>query len=360
MKIFLCFTVKHLYTSLGFISELEGKVKSVIFLAVDHQDINIDDFDTSELDDLNSKLITLDESTLIERFKQRNLLNFSNFLSKNLYVGFKGGYLVSSFIQNEIVKLIPIDLINDEVFLYHDKTFLSKFFINYRNVNLVEDGLANYSEIPVNGGVLKRFIRKVIGLNPKFHILGEGTKVEHVLLTSPERAPSQIRHKCKKLPTLFNEIDKKKKPLFFGFFKLKAIQSTDVTFLTQGLDVAGLCSKEDKHYIYQVILKALVSKYKTNIVIKPHPSETVEEYSNLFDTEQISFLPAKIPFEALIHCFSGPKVQCLSLYSSALTSSHSSITPINLVLSPDLWSGRSKFKPELIISEALKTLDSLV
>lgn len=359
MKIFLCFTVKHLYTSLGFISEWEGKVKSIILLVIDHQNIDLDDFDTSELDNLNSKLLILNESVLIEKFKQGNLLNFSNFLSQNLYLGFKGWYIVSNFIQKEIAKLIPIDLINDEVFLYHDKTFLSKYFINYHNVTLIEDGLANYSEIPVKGGTLKRFIRMVIGLNPQFQILGEGKRIGCILLTSPERAPSQVIHKCKQLSTLFENPNNKYKVLSFSFFKLKKIETTDVIFLTQGLDVAGLCNKETKQYIYQEILKALVAKYKTHIVIKPHPSETVEEYSELFDTDQISFLPAKVPFEALIQCFSSPKVQCLSLYSSALTSPYFSISPINLVVAPDLWSGRCEFKPEFVISEAIKTLNNL-
>jgi hypothetical protein len=357
MKIFLCFTVKHLYTSLGFISELKGKDKSIIFLALDHQDINLDDFDTSKLNGLNSKLIALDERVLMKKFKQGNLLNFSNFLSKNLYIGFNGVHLASSFIQNEIIKLISIDLINDEVFLYHDKTFLSKYFINYHNVTLIEDGLANYSEIPLTGGILKRLIRISFRLDPQFQILGEGNKIGCVLLTDPKRAPSQITHKCKQLPLSLENANNKN--LLFSFFKLKSVETTDVIFLTQGLDVAGLCNKETKQYIYQEILKALMAKYKTHIVVKPHPSETVEEYSNLFDTDQVSFLPAKVPFEALIQCFSGPKVQCLSLYSSALTSTHFSISPINLVVSPDLWSGRCEFNPELVISEAIKTLNSL-
>ena len=66
-----------------------------------------------------------------------------------------------------------------------------------------------------------------------------------------------------------------------------------------------------------------------------------------------------MPFEALIQCVNDQEVLCLSLYSSALTSDYFSISPINLVIDPDMWAGRTEFEPEIIISKALETIDSL-
>lgn len=354
-NIFVCFTVRHLFTALSMTIELSGE-KNLILIATDHQQLDTSLFDLKVFDLTSTTFMEINESKLIRKFKRGNIFSCSRFLSNNLYLGSKGFFRASDFINTEINKELNLDPCS-EIFMFHDKTFISKYFLGYENVTLIEDGLANYLKTPVSGSLLKRVVRLVVGLNPNYQVLGETKKVKKILLVNPINAPAEIKEKCFSFEEVFLLPSKEKKRLINTFFNINRIDQAKVIFLTQGLDVAGLCDQETKMKIYNEVLNELVKIYGEGVFVKLHPSETMDEYTPLLN-ESINFLPAKVPFEALALQFAESEVTCMSLYTSALTiSSGKFVSPINLVLDSSIWSGERRFDKDYVISEAKKNIN---
>lgn len=355
-KIFICQTVRHLFVTISMVFEFKSQFEVIIFLAKDHQNLDFHNFNLECLRDFNCSLIFIDESEVVGLFKCHNIFNFSSFISNNIYFGRKGFYLAESYLETYFKSIIDIRD-SDEIYIFHDKTFFSKYFINLPNVTLIEDGLANYSKIPISPSILKRFFRFLSGLSNDFYILGESRKIKEIYLINPCLAPSEVIKKCKPLEPFLSDTSGSKTNLISTFFKIRSVETSGIIFLTQGLDIAGLCDKEAKIKIYSEVFDSLANVFNEKILIKPHPSESESDYIDFYIENKIEILPAKIPFEAIALCLN-ETTKCFSLYTSAFSlSSVKSITPINLVEIEDIWSGNTLFDSSFIINESKRVIN---
>lgn len=190
------------------------------------------------------------------------------------------------------------------------------FFVSRYTFNLIEDGLANYTEVS-NGeaiGIFYKIAYKIFNIRKTF---GLDDNVKSIYLTGLAPIPKCIQSKVHLID--LNEkwrnktIDKKKKILeIFNFNPeiLSKIQSFDSLLLTQPLSEDGLMSEIEKVELYRELLSNID---QNNLVIKVHPREKTD-YKMYFPNSYILSNP--FPVE-LLH-FTGIRFKkVITLFSTA-------------------------------------------
>ncbi|PLW82082.1 hypothetical protein CWI75_09780 [Kineobactrum sediminis] len=244
----------------------------------------------------------------------------------------------------------------EEIYLFHDRTYLSKYFKSFDKVNLIEDGRANYQGRKIVRNYLKRTLRFVLGYSYQYQFLGESSEISSVYLMKPEYAPCCIKGKVKPLTEFVNRLSNDTVRTIISFFRVEAMESNAILVLTQGLDIAGLCSKKDKLNIYYVLVQKLLDYYSPKIVVKIHPSEDIKEYTKLFaGFSRVTIISGHVPFEAISLKIDGKhdlKVYSLRTSSFSL-GPNSSVNVLNLIDSVDMW---TRFSSDEILETAINEL----
>jgi len=351
-SIFVCTTIRHFFLSILFSNKTSSKDKKLILLAIDHQSVDASLLKNCHVLFSNIEFIFLNESDILNSFKKGSLFSRSEFISRNIYMGKKGILFPSS----KIIEYFQGRGVNfqkdDEIFIYHDRTFLAKFFLNMENVNLIEDGLVNYYPQKV-GHPLKSVVRLLKGLAPFYFFLGEADSISNVYYNDLNLCPDITKHKAKDLSFIY-DVDESLIILMRELYCYEP-KGYKYIFLTQGLDIAGLCSTGDKHYIYQHIIEALMAKCEV-LALKIHPSEACSEYDYLKDMyPSLDIIIDKIPFE-FISLFE-KECTVLSLSSSSKIIDQGKLIAIeNLITSNEVW---NKFNVEEILGIAMEKVVNL-
>ncbi len=323
-----------------------------VIFCIDHQNVDVKTINLKNNLDKNTFVYYVNEREMIDHFVDGNLFSFSTFISRNIHIGLKGFLFPKHFIGKEIRKINNFK-INSSVYLYHNGTFLSKYFRCFNEVFLIEDGLVNYSIIEVSNPI-KKIIRFLTKQKSKY-VMGEEEYINKIYLMEPTRAHPRVRFKVENLKRLLGDIDEIEIQRLYSIFKFPNIRDRAVFFLTQALDIAGLCLKNEKIDIYRRILNELKMKVNDKIYIKIHPAEDMQDYLSLQkEVENIEFIDSKVPFE-LLH-LACPNAQVYSLYSSSMSSLNMVKNGGNLIVSVDVW---RRFECSEIVSEAIIELNRL-
>lgn len=153
-----------------------------------------------------------------------------------------------------------------KVNLFVDQSVIGQMFIHSgKKVDLYEHGNGNYL---VGGYPNYKFIKKILGITAGY---GRHDSVENIYLQNPNKSPSDISEKVKKLDldSNFVNLSEKTKQNIFDVFNVKALDDyANVIILTQPLSEDGMIDESDKISIYQ----GFIDKY-SHVVIKPHPRD---------------------------------------------------------------------------------------
>ncbi len=339
-RVFLCQTVKHLYTSIYLSYALnKGRCEPfcdiTIIVCTDHQGLDSSVFDFDAIKSIGFNVILLNESEILAQFISSSLIRFHGLLSKNIIATRKGIHSASYWLKHEVFSDICL---SSDVYLYHDRTFLSKFFLKYFNVTLVEDGLANYVGNKTYAGCLKKCLRKLNGLEPEIYYLGEHSSVKRIILFGNDPVPQIIKNKVQRLDYIDVFHNRAISPeVMMKLFNLSqgevSMLEADVVLLTQGLDVARLCTLAEKSHLYGS-LSNLILSFGYSLTLKLHPSESEADYLNKFPNSRVKLFSKKMPIEVLpLLNNSSPLI--ISLRSSAVIGSR--IKVINLIDDDKVW-----------------------
>lgn len=331
-SVFVCTTARHFFMSLLFCYYLPKKHKKLIIFAIDHQNFNVKDINI--INKLNIEFLFIEEKAILNRFKSKNWLTQS-FFSRNISINRQGIHLIKNEVKSFFIEL-GIHLTDNKIYLFHDRSILAKYFLNFKDVSLIEDGLVNYYSYSIKNP-LKMIFRLLHGYNPFVFCLGEYRSIKQIYLNKPENAPIKIRAKACSLSFIYS-IDECSLKRLKATFQYELEQSKgDLIFLTQGVDVAGLCTNKEKHWLYKNIIDALLVRYN-KISLKLHPSENQEEY-NYFENiyyGKINIIKDKIPFE-LLSLFEN-NTPVISLSSSSNIIKHGKISSVNnLINDVKIW-----------------------
>lgn len=342
-KVFVCQTIKHIYTSIfasdyftNNLYQISDFDKNVIVICSDHQNLNADTINVEFIRSLGMDVIFLDESELKKRFTHGSIFGNYNFIGNNIKVTVKGFEFVRTWLKKRLSHLFEGV---DAVYLFHEKTFLSKYFLTLSNVSLLEDGFANYTRNKVRSSLLHKIMRLFLGLNPKYYYLGESKKIKQIYLFNRRDVPEAIRAKVRFISQdefyVFNRYSRT--DILNCFVRTRSdyqMEDYDFILLTQGLNIAKLSTKEEKTELYFSLIQIIVnSGFK--LLVKLHPSESLSEYKNISFIENVDIIAEKIPVEALAHLVSS-KTKVISLRSSAEISDLLHV--INLVSDDKQWS----------------------
>ena len=275
-------------------------------MITDQQDIDPTNFDCSVLPE-HVKVIFITRKSL----------------RKKIYSGVKGNFIKQ--IANFNVKTSPatrkrvgtllfnttlgLSLTNAEMaqgqlFLFNDRNKISRLFrLAFEKYTLIEEGLANYSGIPLKS--LERLKKLVTLSQRKERYFGDDTRCQAIYLVDAKKAPLALSQKVKAISFLKNKtaISNCK-----AFFKVPQINSPQCILATQPLAATGIDLT-----IYKKIITACHAR-NISIAIKPHPREDPLRYVN--DFPDIPLIDGKLPLELIAvdhpkHC------KILSIYSTA-------------------------------------------
>ena len=349
-NIFVCTTFRHILTALMMSKGKESYSTLIIFS--DHQNISEDQVDFRKIRGFGYSVYVLNENEMFQDFISRSLSIIPNIIKRNYSIN--SFISARKFIKNKLKENGIIINNDDDIFIFHDRNFISKYFLSLNNVILVEDGKANYYRHVVNNR-LKKVFRVAGRLDPNFYYLGESKRVKKLLLFEEGNLPPHLSQKVENLSSYLSydsELVNRLKDVFFVNIK----SNSRVIFFTQGLDVAGLCTKQEKLLIYRTLIEKLIRKFDS-IVIKTHPSEEHNEYADCFSgVDNIYISKEKFPAELL-----GFLLDCDTKYISLFTStriltSSGNKDVINLINDQKNW---IPFKVDNILDKAGNNIEEL-
>jgi hypothetical protein len=198
------------------------------------------------------------------------------------------------------------------------------------------------------------FLRFFLRLPIRHYVLGESKKISKIFAYHPEKLPDEVKHKALPLFNITKSLPKDKVSVISRLFKFDYSLEGKVFFLTQGLDVAGLCSCDEKINLYYNIIKNLVELTKHEVIIKLHPSENKDDYL-IFesDFENLSVFDGKIPVELFGICTQTDFGHYFSLYTSSNLMSLGATIEVENLVDFKLW---SNFDIAKIESESISNL----
>lgn len=311
MKLYICQTVRHIMVSILHAS-LEPCENVTIIVNVEHQNLSEESFNLEGIRSFFNSIefIFINESELLANINNTNLLAYNELLARNIYIGKNGINTISKL----LAKKLPS---SDKLFIFHEEVLLSKIWKVHSNVELFDDGLANYSYRQVKHP-LKRMVRMLKLKNPTKYIYGESSKFQSINLTcgKPEQLPSKIKNKA----IIFDYVAQLGKSdlnkALNAFFKMPSIFKVKNILLTQNLDGAGVYSKGEKIKIYEHLISKIQRLLPEPLLLKLHPSENKADYRELERKYSIKIIDASIPFE-LFSTLINSDCKVVSLYTTA-------------------------------------------
>lgn len=302
--------------------------KSKIIFCLDHQAVDLFSLNLNYFMEKKVSFKFVREDFIINRLKSESVLDFFPLANDIIFQWWSGLNYVSKLVLKEIDAKA-----NDEFYVYHDKVFLSKS-LSKLNVTLIEDGYANYIYNSVKGGFTRKCLRFFAGYNPKKSIMGEKRYIRSILVTKPENIPIEIRGKCKRLPFNYQDFESEFAEAVKKLFNFEMTNISQDVFLTQGLDVAELCSLSEKMSLYKEVIYKLEAKKGTKLIIKLHPSEDYSAYKREFPDNTI--LKGDFPIE--VFNFSNSKdINFYSLLTSSRIQNGNANRIRNLISKPNIW-----------------------
>lgn len=304
MNFYVCSTVRHLLFSV-LKSTSENNELHTIFMITDQQRIESSSFNCSILpDNVNVLFISRKEirDSLYSGIKGKLIKAMAN-------VNIKTSPLIreklSEIIFSKTLKL-PLrtnDITQGSLFLFNDRNKISRLFrLAFKEYNLIEEGFANYYSIRLKKYELKL---KKIGFPIKYRYFGSDSRCININLLNPADAPDKLKNKIQPINFINSSLITN---YCFPFFKLDIAKNFTAIIATQPQQNSTI------HYLaYGEIIKQLTEK-NIACILKPHPSEDMEFYKNLFPNTPV--IDAKIPLE-LIACSCEKKCSIFSLYSTA-------------------------------------------
>ncbi|WP_198780481.1 polysialyltransferase family glycosyltransferase [Shewanella putrefaciens] len=363
-NIFICSTYRHILFSLFFCKYCcnfnKGLVVNKLIILQDHQTILPAQFQIGSVSDYNIELVFVNESELIGDFKLGNLFNFNKLLSNNVRLSHQLQVVLASEYIFRTMGFDSISLNAAHLYIFHDRNFFSKIIRKFKKVTLIEDGLAIYQSQRVKS-YSKSFIRFLLGYNPVNYSMGESRYIDRIFALHPDKLPSLIKKKGESLNKFLYSITDEDVKNILNFFNVNKEEQIDfsVCFLTQGLDTAGLCSKEVKHQIFRELISYISTRKFSNICVKPHPSESIEEYLYL----ENEFLNLKViepgfPIELMGLLSKNGSAKFISLRSSSVILSKTGTSEVtNLIVDVESW---SNFECQRILSESILKLKAIL
>ncbi|CAH6794580.1 hypothetical protein VCHA34P129_100030 [Vibrio chagasii] len=198
-----------------------------------------------------------------------------NYLFSVKFLKFGSRYLYNRLLSDS--KVEPSKL--DEIYMFHDAYPVSKVVLRNKMINLLEDGLVNYS-LPEYSG----FHKLMSGLfNLELSYIGLSHRVNKIFLTglkSTENLPKILQDKIE----IIN----------FDYSKLNFDSEIEYNcvILTQPLDTSGYCSNDKKEKLYLYIFDCL-SKFGLNPVLKIHPRD-LSDYKNIPQIRDSRLIPFEL------------------------------------------------------------------
>ena len=218
----------------------------------------------------------------------------------NLYFLNKMKELKSILMLNRILSHATKHYKNEGIIAFgQDHIPGGNYFVSHYPFILLEDGLANYTELDdwTNLSLAYRFLYKLFGIRKTF---GLENNVKEIYLTGLAEIPSCIKNKVQliDLQKLWNQKSSKDKEKILQIFnvdlkKIEQLKRYPYLLLTQPLSEDGLLSEEEKIALYKEAVKDFNEEL---LVIKVHPRE-VTEYRNYFPNSFI--LGEPFPVELL-------------------------------------------------------------
>lgn len=357
-NVFLCTTVKHIFTTLLFVDKYLKHENNIILCAIDHQNISKNLTSSYEKTFPEIKFIFYNEDELINDFRTNNILSFSGFFSRNIKINIKEFKFELSidFLKERLERMGVPEL--NVAYIFHDRTFTSKYFLHSdtSEVKMIEDGKVNYYRQPV-GNIFKSSIRFLLRLDPKWFFLGESPRISKVFYSNIDESPLSLKEKSSSLEDIYL-ISESMQSKILSFFNYERF-NCDLVFLTQGLDIAGLCSKADKLGIYEEVIGEILENTEVNnLCIKVHPSESVDDYNflKLKYGSKIFIEGRKIPFE--IYSLLEPNSVAVSLFSSSSYIKFGRLTSVtNLIDDEQKWQKFDVDEIKEISKNKLKYID---
>lgn len=229
----------------------------------------------------------------------------------------------------------PRDLRNRQfevAFVYHPGFFLSKVVAGRsQRVIMRDSGYANYvyHRVPKR----RKALRLLAGRSPLRQVWGEERWVDAIEVVRPDQLPRRARHKGSKLTLdqLMNRLPRDQSRqiarAFWGSGPVLSIDNSTALLVTQPIEQLGICSPTEKRQLYSQIV-ARLRALNFNIVVKPHPRETLPPLPGEV------CLPAAFPIEAWTWLDQPQFDLAISLNSAALADSQVSFAARHLQLVP--------------------------
>lgn len=311
-NLYICSTVRHVMLSV--FHAVKSNKKSTIVLFNDYQNIPLDIINTSNQPD-NIKVILASRDKLTSEIKKKGIIG--KFLMKSSMIGLR---------IPDFLKKILIDYINSykknilpnmgcyELFVFNDDNKMSRLFrLLVPTYKMIEDGMRNYIEIPIHSPV-KKIFRTFKGYPSSTMIMGEKKECLEIHLLSPDKSPSKIKDKVKKLTLSKSGYATEVISKLFQVDNYTHEKRT-IILATQPTSKENALRFKDINFVkkvYQDIYKQAINA-GYNVVLKLHPSEPKDDYSKFF--EGVEQLPPKLPVELFL-MLSNNKMGIVSLFSS--------------------------------------------
>ena len=177
-----------------------------------------------------------------------------------------------------------------------DNLLITSPLIGKQKMNLIEDGLANYTRLPKERKH-KLFKRIIGGPLMAQETLGYSTCVKRIYMTGMAPIPDTLKPKAIliNLEELWDKSSVEKKNSIISCFNLTNsiidnFRKCNSVLITQPLSEDNVITEEEKTELYRQIIK------DKNIAIKPHPRERTN-YKKCFPQAQI--LESHVPIELL-------------------------------------------------------------
>ncbi|WP_373949441.1 glycosyltransferase family 52 [Vibrio pomeroyi] len=313
--IYVCSTVRHLLLSL-YKAQDEPNPSTIIYF-YDFQGVNPKEIDITQLPS-NINLVLMNRESLVNHIK-----NIGHIGRCILFFSMRG-WVIPSFLKTILINAIlennkDLDLSEpiNRLFLFNDNNKMSRLFRLLTNsYSIIEDGMGNYVEHKIDSKA-KKAVRFLSNQTPNFHVFGERKQCENIYVIHPERLPTSVKHKGKKLLLSKDKGNISCIQRCFKFESTHNLNKKTLIIATQPIFNKLRGKLADNNFFYKVY-DLIISESRAQgfePILKLHPKEDQLDYSILKE-EGVTFLSNKLPLELYL-LSSIDKVNIISINSSA-------------------------------------------
>ncbi len=310
-NIFVVLTPFHLYQTLAIIQSSYFTDKNVLIT----------------IDIIPQEIISnLKKSNIFSEIYQLPVLEFKKkyFDSHNKIIN-----IICRILGRAIIRMYfpfpHIDFNCSKLFIFNDQTTISDWlFYNIRRQNKVKpliihlpDGFGSfYQEEPKEPILLKLFkkIKYIIGSSMsygQYNCLGESPMTDEFQvinpmnfpIVQPEKVLSKVRKADSKIESFICSPPEEFRNLIYNVYNLKSVDSINEKFRNKRVIFIYTQTFDKKYKINEFYVKLINKLRKLNfeIILKPHPRQTEDEFKFLVNLVYV--LPSKICVEALFTGF---------------------------------------------------------